>query len=687
MATTSLNLEQLSINTIRTLAMDAVQQANSGHPGTPMALAPVAYTVWQKFLRYDPAAPHWPNRDRFVLSCGHASMLLYSILHLAGVRQIDHDGKLTDELAVPLEHIKRFRQWDSRCPGHPEWRHTTGVETTTGPLGQGVTNSVGMAIASRWLASYFNRPGYELFDFNTYVLCSDGDLMEGVSGEAASIAGHLQLSNLCWIYDNNHITIEGNTSLAFSEEVATRFEGYGWYVLRLDDANDTEALAKALRTFNESSSKPTMIVVRSHIAWGSPKKQDTHEAHGAPLGADEIRATKEVYGWPAEAKFLVPDEVREDFRNGVGERGAKLRTAWDKLFADYAKKYPDLAREWQQMEARELPSGWDKDIPEFPADAKGTASRNSGGKVLNAIAQRVPWLLGGSADLSPSTKTNLTFAEAGSFAASTHGGRNFHFGIREHGMAGTLNGMSLCGLRPYGSTFLVFSDYCRGSMRLSAIMGLPVIYVFTHDSIGVGEDGPTHQPIEHLAALRAIPNMIVFRPGDANEVAAAYRAIMPLRDQPVSLILTRQDLPTLDRTKFASADGVKQGGYILGEAKKGSPEVILLASGSELSVAVAAWEKLNADGVAARVVSMPSFELFEAQDHAYREKVLPSNVRARVAVEAAIKQGWERYLGDGGRFVGLNHFGASAPAEELFQKFGITAERVVEEARAALRGN
>jgi len=685
MSTTSLDLEQLSINTIRTLAMDAVQQANSGHPGTPMALAPVAYTVWQKFLRYDPTAPHWPNRDRFVLSCGHASMLLYSLLHLAGVRQIDHEGRLTDELAVPLEHIKRFRQWESRCPGHPEWRHTTGVETTTGPLGQGVTNSVGMAIASRWLGAHFNRPGYELFNYNTFALCSDGDLMEGVSGEAASIAGHLKLSNLCWIYDDNHITIEGNTSLAFSEEVATRFEGYEWFVIRVDDANDTEELARALRTFKESSGRPTLIIVRSHIAWGSPNKQDTHEAHGAPLGADEIRATKEVYGWPADAKFLVPEEVLENFRSGVGERGVKLRSSWDKLFADYEKTFPDLARQWRQMEAQELPSGWDAEIPQFPADTKGTASRNSGGKVLNALAKNIPWLLGGSADLSPSTKTNLTFPEAGSFEAGSYSGRNFHFGIREHGMAGTLNGMALCGLRPYGSTFLVFSDYCRGSMRLSAIMGLPVIYVFTHDSIGVGEDGPTHQPIEHLAALRAMPGMILYRPGDANEVAVAYRTIMHFRDRPVSLILTRQDLPTLDRTKFASADGTQQGGYILADAKSGTPDVILMATGSELSTAVAAWEKLTADGVAARVVSMPSFELFDEQDHAYREKVIPSTVRARVAIEAGVKQGWEKYLGDGGRFVGLDHFGASAPAEELYQKFGLTAERVAEEAYAAMR--
>ena len=593
MSVTSIPIEQLAINTIRTLAMDAVQAANSGHPGTPMALAPVAYGLWQDVLAYDPEHPNWPGRDRFVLSCGHASMLIYALLHLAGVKQLGEDGKPTGELAVPLEHIRNFRQWKSRCPGHPEWHHTSGVETTTGPLGQGIANSVGMAIAQRWLAAHFNRPGFELFDYRVYALCSDGDLMEGVGGEAASLAGHLKLSNLCWIYDDNHITIEGCTSLAYSDDVAARFEGYGWYVMVVDDANDLDALAKAYHTQRESGEQPTLIIVRSQIAWGSPNKAGTSEAHGAALGEEEVRLTKTAYGWPQEEHFLVPEEVRKHFAEGVGARGAKAFAAWQKLYGEYAKQYPELAAEFELMQRGELPANWDRDIPRFEADQKGAASRASSGKVLGVVAKHIPWLLGGSADLAPSTKTNLTFEGAGTFQAGEPGGRNFHFGVREHAMAAVLNGMALSGVRAYGSTFLVFSDYCRGSKRLSAIMGLPVIYIYTHDSIGVGEDGPTHQPIEHLAALRAMPGMIVIRPGDANEVAEAWRAIMPMRHRPVSLILTRQNIPTLDRTKFAPAAGTARGAYILSDPDNGKPEVILIGTGSELSICVAALTELE----------------------------------------------------------------------------------------------
>ena len=671
------NIEQLAINTIRTLSMDAVEAAKSGHPGTPMALAPVAYSVFNDFLRYDPARPNWPNRDRFVLSCGHASMLLYSMLHLAEVKQLDHAGHPTGQPAVSTDDIRQFRQLGSRCPGHPEHGHTTGVETTTGPLGQGVANSVGMAIASKWLAARYNRPGMELFNFNVYALCSDGDLMEGISNEAASLAGHLKLSNLCWIYDDNKITIEGDTALAFGEDVAGRFTALGWRVLRVADANDLTSLRAALETV-PGSDRPTMIVVRSVIAWGAPNKQNTHGAHGAPLGEEECDLTKQAYCWK-HPKFSVPDEVREHFRHGIAARGRHARESWDRHFAAYKKQCPEQAAELELLFRGELPAGWDKDLQPFPADPKGLATRSSSGKTLNQIAKQVPWMLGGSADLAPSNNTLLTFAPVGSFSASNYAGRNLHFGIREHAMAAVGNGMALCGLRPFVATFFVFSDYLRPSMRLSALMELPVLYVFTHDSIGVGEDGPTHQPVEHLAALRAIPNLLVLRPADANEVAECYRVAMESKKNPVALILTRQNLPTVDRTKFAPAAGVRQGAYVLADVPK--PQVVLIGTGSEVALCLEAREKLAAQGIAARVVSMPSWELFDAQSPAYREQVLPPDV-PRVAVELGIELGWGKYLGCRGRFVGMKGFGASAPINVLLKHFGITAENVAKEAMA-----
>jgi transketolase len=681
------SIEQLAINTIRTLSMDAVQAANSGHPGTPMALAPLAYALWQHVLRYDPDHPRWPGRDRFVLSCGHASMLLYSMLHLAEVKQLDAAGKPTGELAVTLDQIKRFRQLHSRTPGHPEAVDTSGVETTTGPLGQGCGNSVGMAIAQKWLAEYFNRPGFALFDYRIYAFCSDGDLMEGVANEAASIAGHLKLDNLVWLYDDNHITIEGNTELAFDEDVGMRFTGLGWNVLRIPDANDLAAIDRMYQQVQQAKGKPTLVIVRSHIGWGSPNRQDTNKAHGEALGEEEVRLTKKVYGWPEDAHFLVPDEVREHFQHGVIARGHELHDEWQAKFDEYAKKYPELAEEWRLMDRRELPKGWDAEIPTFPADAKGMASRISSGKVLNAVAKHVPWLIGGSADLAPSTMTLLTFEGTKDFEPGRYSGRNFHFGIREHGMAAALNGMALSMVRPFGATFFVFFDYCKPSVRLSAIGHLPVIYVFTHDSIGLGEDGPTHQPIEHLAAARAIPNVIVMRPADANEVAEAWRAIMPLKDRPVLLVLTRQNLRTLDRTKYAAASGVARGAYVLADAPGGKPSVILMGTGSEVSLCVAAHEQLAKDGVASRVVSMPSWELFEAQDEAYRKSVLPPGVTARIAVEAASGFGWERWLGPAGRFIGMHSFGASAPGPAAFKNFGITAEHVASEAKSLVNGS
>lgn len=677
-------MDMLCINTIRTLAMDAVQQANSGHPGTPMAMAPVVFCLWQKFLRFDPEDPIWGNRDRFVLSAGHASMLLYSILHLCGVKSVSSQYERLGELAVKLDDIKRFRQLDSKCPGHPEYRLTSGVETTTGPLGQGAANSVGMAIAGRWAAAHFNRPDFPMFDYWVYALLGDGCMMEGISSEAASLAGHLKLSNLCWIYDNNHITIEGKTSLAFSEDVASRFLGYGWNVTRVADANDLGLLERAFQSFHGTTDRPTLIIVDSHIAYGAPTKQDTHQAHGEPLGEEEIRAAKRNYGWPEDAKFLVPDGVREQFQAGIGARGKKQREAWNQLFDRYRTKHPDLAQQLECMQRRQLPDGWDEDLSAFPADAKGLATRDSSGKVLNALAKNIPWLMGGAADLAPSTKTRLTFDGAGDFEAGSYGGRNFHFGIREHAMGAILNGLSLSKVRPYGSGFLIFSDYGKAPIRLAALMEIPVIYVFTHDSIGVGEDGPTHQPVEQLAALRAIPGFIAIRPADANEVVEAWKVIMQLRHEPVALILSRQALPTFDRTKYASAAGVARGAYILADVPDGKPDVLLLATGSEVTLCLNAYERLQAEKIKARVVSMPSWELFENQPRAYQDQVIPPTVTARVCVEQASAFGWARYAGPTGKVIAMQTFGASAPLKELLKKFGFTPEAVYEAAKEQL---
>jgi transketolase len=677
------DIDQLSINTIRTLAMDAVQQANSGHPGTPMALAPIAYALWQRVLRYDPADPIWPNRDRFVLSNGHASMLLYALLHLTGVKAVDPNYEVVGQPAVTLEDIKHFRQLDSKTPGHPEYRLVSGVETTTGPLGQGVANSVGMAISERWLASFFNKPGYRLFSYNVYAFCGDGDMMEGVSSEAASLAGHLKLANLCWIYDNNHITIEGKTSLAFSEDIAARFMGYGWNVTRVGDANDLGLFMRALQSFHNTSDRPTFIIVDSHIAYGAPNKQDTREAHGEPLGEEEIRLAKRTYGWPEDAKFLVPDGVKENFANGIGKRGNDLRIAWDQMLERYTKEHPLLADQLYRMQRRLLPDGWDKNLPVFPADAKGLATRDSSGKVLNVLAQNVPWLMGGSADLAPSTKTLLK--DTPDFEADQYNGKNFHFGIREHAMCSILNGMSLSKIRPYGASFLIFSDYSKPPMRLAAIMEIPVIYVFTHDSIGVGEDGPTHQPVEQLAGLRAMPGFMVLRPADANEVTEAWKVVMQLRHEPAALVLTRQALPTIDRTKYAPASGVAKGAYVIAEAKGGKPELILMATGSEVSLCLSAYEQLTAEGRKVRVISMPSWELFDKQSPEYRDSVLPRDVTHRISVEQASTQGWARYVGFEGKSIGMKTFGASAPLKELQKKFGFTPEAVVAAARELLK--
>ena len=685
MSTAATDVSQLTINTIRTLSMDGVQAAGCGHPGTPMALAPVAHQLWTGILRYDPTAPAWPNRDRYVLSCGHASMLIYSLLHLAEVRQLDAEGNPTDELAVPLDALRNFRQWGSATPGHPEHGHTSGVETTTGPLGQGCGNSVGMAIAGKWLTARYNKPGFELFDYNVYAQCSDGDLMEGVACEAASLAGHLQLSNLCWIYDDNQITIEGQTKLAFSEDVAERFRGLGWNIETVDDANDLDALAAAYESFRQCETAPTIILVKSVIGYGAPNKAGTASAHGEALGEEEVKLTKQTYGWPEDEKFLVPDEAYDQFRSTVGARGSEARKAWEAKLADYRQEHAELAAELQHIFAGTLPDGWDADAPEFPADEKGAASRAVGGKALNAFAAKIPWLIGGSADLAPSTKTLLNYAEVGDFAAGNYGGSNFHFGIREHAMAAAVNGMVLSGLRAYGATFFVFSDYCRPSLRLAALMGIPAITVFTHDSIGVGEDGPTHQPVEQLAAMRAIPNMLVIRPGDANETVEAWRCVLQQTSRPAAIVLTRQNMPTLDRSKYNSAAGTARGGYIVANAEGGAPEVLLLATGSELAVAVGAYERLTADGVKARVVSLPSLELFAEQDASYQDEVIPPQVSARVAVEAGVRQGWDRYLGARGEFVGMHGFGASAPAQTVYEKMGITVDAVVEAAQRTLK--
>ena len=671
------------INTIRTLAMDAVQKANSGHPGTPMGLAPVGYTLWSRFLRYHPQHPDWPNRDRFVLSVGHASMLLYSLLHLAGVVEIDAHGKRSGQPAISLDDIKQFRQADSKTPGHPEYRMTTGVETTTGPLGQGCANSVGMAMAERWLAARFNRNDKVLFDYNVYTLCGDGDMMEGISGEAASMAGHLKLENLCWIYDNNTISIEGHTELAFSEDVIKRFQAYGWHTLHVTDANDLQALSTALETFKTNTGAPTLIVVDSVIGYGSPHKHNTAAAHGEPLGDEEIRLTKAAYGWPQDSSFLVPDEARTVLHDALLERSEPLYEAWNHHLSQLEQYEPELADELRRMRAGEMPEHWQDDLPHFDTDPKGVASRAAGGEVLNAFAQQIPWLLGGSADLSPSTKTNLTFDGAGRFSADDYSGRNLHFGIREHAMGAIANGMALSYLRPYTSTFLVFSDYMKPPIRLAAIMELPVVFVFTHDSIGVGEDGPTHQPIEHLTQLRATPGLLTLRPGDANETLALWKVALAQTHRPSCMVLSRQPLPTLDRTKYAAASGAAKGAYVLAGAEH--PEVLLLATGSEVSLAVAAYEQLKNEGIAVRVVSMPSWELFEDQDQAYRDSVLPPAVKARVVVEQAGPLGWDRYVGHTGAKVVMNSFGASAPLAKLQEKFGFTVEHVVKQAKAQIQ--
>ena len=682
--TTDTDLDQLSVNTIRTLSIDAVQQAKSGHPGTPMALAPLVYTLWNRVMRFDPQDPIWPNRDRFVLSNGHASMLLWSVLHLTGTRAVNAEYERLGQPSVSLEDIRRFRQIGSKAPGHPEYHWVSGVETTTGPLGQGAATSVGMAIARKWLAARYNRPGFAIFDYDIYVVCGDGCLMEGVGSEAASLAGHLGLDNLCWVYDNNHITIEGQTSLAFTEDVAARFLGYGWNVLRVGDANDLDRIEQALGVFRETKGRPTLIILDSHIGYGSPHRHDTAAAHGEPLGDEEVRLTKRSYGWPEDAQFLVPDGVRERFAAGVGARGAAARSRWTVLFASYRSAYPELAREIDQMQRRDLPAGWDRNLPVFPADAKGVAGRDASGKVLNVLAQNIPWFLGGSADLGPSNKTTLTYEGAGSFQAGNPGGKNLHFGIREHAMAAAVNGLSLSKLRAFGATFFIFSDYARPAIRLSALMELPTIFVFTHDAMGDGEDGPTHQPVEHLASLRAIPGLVTLRPGDANEVVEAYRYLMQLRHQPAVLALSRQPLPTLDRRIYAPAAGVARGAYVLADPPGGNPEVILIASGSELSLAVEAHGKLLAADIRSRVVSMPSWEIFEQQTQEYRDSVLPPGVKARVAVEQASTFGWERYVGTSGVVIGMKTFGASAPLKELQRKFGFEPERVVAAAKALL---
>jgi transketolase len=675
---------QLAINTIRTLSIDAVQQAKSGHPGTPMALAPLVYTIWNRVMRFDPQDPIWPNRDRFVLSNGHASMLLWSVLHLTKTQAVNADYEMLGHPSVSLDDIRHFRQLESKAPGHPEYHWVSGVETTTGPLGQGVATSVGMAIARKWLANRYNRPGFEIFDYNIYAVCGDGCMMEGVASEAASLAAHLGLDNLCWIYDNNRITIEGSTRITFTEDVEARFLAYGWNVLRVGDANDIERIEHALDIFRKTKERPTFIVLDSHIGYGSPHKQGTAAAHGEPLGDEEVRLTKRSYGWPEDAKFLVPDGVYEHFAAGIGARGAKARQQWTELFAAYRAKHPELAVEIGQMQRRELPAGWDRNLPVFPADPSGIAGRDASGKVLNVLAQNIPWFFGGSADLGPSNKTTLTYEGAGDFEAGSPGGKNLHFGIREHAMATIVNGLSLSKLRAFGATFFIFSDYARPAIRLSALMELPTIFVFTHDAMGDGEDGPTHQPVEHLASLRAIPGLVTLRPADANEVVEAYRYILQLRHEPAVLALSRQPLPTLDRNKYAPSSGVARGAYVLADAPGGNPEVIFIASGSEVILAVEAHEQLAAEGIRSRVVSMPSWDIFDHQTQEYRDSVLPPKVTARVAVEQASTLGWERYVGTSGRIIGMKTFGASAPLKELQRKFGFEPDKVAAAAKELL---
>jgi transketolase len=674
-------MTELAINTIRTLSIDAVQQAKSGHPGTPMALAPLIYTIWNRVMRFDPEDPIWPNRDRFVLSNGHASMLLWSILHLTRTKAVNANYERLGDVSVSLEDIRHFRQLDSKAPGHPEYHWVSGVETTTGPLGQGVATSVGMGIAQKWLAHRYNRPRFDIFDYNIYAVCGDGCLMEGISSEAASLAGHLGLDNLCWVYDNNHITIEGKTRITFTEDVEARFLAYGWNVLRVGNANDLERIEHALEVFRKTKDRPTFIVLDSHIGYGSPHKQDTSAAHGEPLGDDEVRLCKRAYGWPEDKTFLVPDGVYERFAAGIGARGAEARRKWTELFAAYRTEYPDAATEIELMQRRELPSGWDRNLPVFAADPKGIAGRDASGKALNVLAQNIPWFLGGSADLGPSNKTILNYEGAGDFQADNPGGKNLHFGIREHAMGAIVNGLSLSKLRAYGASFFIFSDYARPAIRLSALMELPTIFVFTHDAMGDGEDGPTHQPVEHLASLRAIPGLVTLRPGDANEVIEAYRYIMQLRHEPAVLVLSRQPLPTLDRKKYAPASGVARGAYVLADAPGGDPEVVLIASGSEVSLAVEAHEKLIAEGIRSRVVSMPSWDIFEHQTQEYQDSVLPPSLVARVAVEQASTFGWERYIGKRGRMIGMKTFGASAPLKELQRKFGFIPDSIVTAAK------
>jgi transketolase len=680
-------MEQLAIDTIRTLSIDAVQAAKSGHPGTPMALAPPVYTIWNRVMRFDPQDPIWPNRDRFVLSNGHASMLLWSILHLTGVQAVNADYEELGQPSVTLDDIRRFRQLGSKAPGHPEYHWVSGVEATTGPLGQGVATSVGMAIAQKWLANRFNQPGFEIFDYNIYAVCGDGCMMEGVASEAASLAGHLGLDNLCWVYDNNHITIEGNTNITFTEDIAARFLGYGWNVLRVGDANDIDRIQHALDVFRLTKGRPTFIILDSHIGYGSPHRQDTAEAHGEPLGDEEIKLVKRAYGWPEDAKFLVPDGVYDHFKAGIGKRGAEARKQWTDLFTTYRAKFPAFATEVDQMQRRELPAGWDRNLPLFPADPKGIAGRDASGKVLNVLAQNIPWLIGGSADLGPSNKTTLKYEGAGDFQPDNYGGKNLHYGIREHAMAATVNGLSLSKLRAYGATFFIFSDYAKPAIRLSALMELPAIFIFTHDAMGDGEDGPTHQPVEQLASLRAVPGLVTLRPGDANEVVEAYRYVVQLRHQPAALVLSRQPLPTLDRSKYAPASGVASGAYVLADAPGANPEIIFIATGSEVSLAIEAHEKLRGDGIRSRVVSMPSWDVFEHQPQAYRDSVLPPAVKARVAVEQASTFGWERYVGTEGRVIGMKTFGASAPLKELQKKFGFEPEQLVAAAKELLKKN
>jgi transketolase len=681
---TSEELDQLAINTIRTLSIDAVQQANSGHPGTPMALAPLVYVIWNRVMRFDPQDPIWPNRDRFVLSNGHASMLLWSVLYLTGTPAVNAQYERLGEPAVTLDDIRHFRQLGSKAPGHPEYHLVSGVETTTGPLGQGIATSVGMAMARKWLASRYNKPGFDLFDYNIYAVCGDGCMMEGVSSEAASLAGHLALDDLCWIYDNNHITIDGKTRITFTEDVAGRFLAYHWNVLRVGDANDLKSIEEALAVFRKTKDRPTLIVLDSHIGYGSPHKVDTSAAHGEPLGEDEVKLVKRAYHWPENAKFLVPDGVMEHFADGIGQRGGKARRDWEAMFAKYRAGFPDLATEIDLMQRRELPTGWDRNLPSFPPDPKGIAGRDASSQALNVLAQNIPWFLGGSADLASSNKTALKFDGAGEFEPGSPEGRNLHFGIREHAMAAIVNGLSLSKLRAFGSTFFIFSDYARPAIRLSALMELPTIFVFTHDAMGDGEDGPTHQPVEQLISLRAIPGLVVLRPADANEVVEAYRYIMQLRHQPAVLALSRQPLPTFDRRKYASADGVSRGAYIMADAPDGSPEIILIASGSEVALVVHAHETLAAQGIRSRVVSMPSWDIFEQQPRSYRDEVLLPSVKARVAVEQGSVLGWDRYVGPAGRVIGMKTFGASAPLKELQGKFGFDPERVVAAAMEVL---